>query len=112
VLRAEIPETNLNGDPQRRLPNNVSISFAGVDAESLLLRLDMAGICAAAGSACTSGALEPSHVLMALGLQKDLAKSSIRLTLGRENGPADIEKLLKLMPEIVKDLRERRRNRS
>jgi cysteine desulfurase len=108
-LRKNIPDTALNGDPANRLPNNVNVSFHGVDAESLLVRLDMEGVCASAGSACTSGALEPSHVLMALGVEKDLAKSSIRMTLGRENTVKDIKKLLALLPRLVEDLRMKRK---
>jgi len=99
-LQQKIPGATLNGDPVKRLPNNINISFPGVDAESLLVRLDMEGICASAGSACTSGALEPSHVLMALGAEKDLAKTSIRMTLGRENTQKDIEKVLEILPRI------------
>jgi len=105
-LQAVIPGTHLNGDPVNRLPNNINVSFDGVDAESLLVRLDMEGVCASAGSACTSGALEPSHVLMALGVAKDLSKSSIRMTLGRENTPQHIKKLLEIIPRLVKDLRK------
>ncbi len=105
-LQKNIPDAQLNGDPVNRLPNNINICFKGADSESLLLRLDMEGVCASAGSACTSGALEPSHVLMALGVEKDLAQSSIRMTLGRENTSQDIEKLLKIIPVIVEDLRK------
>lgn len=107
-LQSSIKNCSLNGDFGSRLPNNINISFAGVDAESLLLRLDMAGICASAGSACTSGALEPSHVLMALGVEKDLARSSIRMTLGRENTETQLEEVLKAMQTIVKDLRAKK----
>lgn len=103
-LQQAIPGATLNGEPERRLPNNINMSFPGIDAESLLLRLDMAGICASAGSACTSGALEPSHVLLALGVEKNLAGSSIRMTLGRENTEKDIQKLLKIIPPIIEDL--------
>lgn len=108
-LQKSISGTKLNGDPVNRLPNNINISFEGVEAESLLVRLDMEGICASAGSACTSGALEPSHVLMALGVEKDLAKSSIRMTLGRENTARDVARLLELLPRLVEDLRKRRK---
>lgn len=108
-LKKLVPGTRLNGDPVNRLPNNINVSFEGIDAESLLLRLDMEGICASAGSACTAGALEPSHVLMALGIEKDLAKSSIRMTLGRENSENDMKKVLEILPPIVEDLRKHRK---
>lgn len=107
-LQKGIPHTRLNGDPIHRLPNNINVCFEGVDSESLLLRLDMAGVCASAGSACTSGALEPSHVLMALGVEKDIAKSSIRLTLGRGNTLKDITSVLEILPKLVKDLRQKK----
>ncbi len=106
-LKENVPGCSLNGDPVNRLPNNVNMSFDGLDAESLLVRLDMEGICASAGSACTSGALEPSHVLMALGIEKNLSKSSIRMTLGRENSPEDVEKVLKTLPALVAELRKK-----
>jgi len=106
-LQKAIPETTLNGDPENRLPNNINLSFKNIDAESLLVRLDMAGVSASAGSACTSGALEPSHVLMAISLKsgENIANSSIRMTLGRENTAEDIKKLLKIIPPIVEELR-------
>ncbi len=107
-LQSSVKNCSLNGDPRERLPNNINISFSGIDAESLLLRLDMAGICASAGSACTSGALEPSHVLMALGVEKDLARSSIRMTLGRENTATQMEEVLKAIHNIVNDLRTKK----
>ena len=79
-----IPNASLNGHPLERLPGNISFAFEGISAESLLIRLDSAGICASAGSACASGSLEPSHVLLAMGLSEDAAKSSLRISLGRE----------------------------
>lgn len=108
-LQKTVSGTKLNGDPVNRLPNNINMSFDGIDSESLLLRLDMEGICASAGSACTAGALEPSHVLMALGIEKDLAKSSIRMTLGRENTENDMKRILEILPPIVEDLRKHRK---
>ena len=84
-IRERIPDVRLNGHPTQRLPNNVNFSFEGVEGEPVLLGLDFAGVAASSGSACTSGSLEPSHVLLALGLSADLAHSSLRLTLGREN---------------------------
>ena len=95
----------LNGDPERRLPGNVHFSFPGVDGEALLLRLDLAGIACSGGSACTSGAQEPSHVLAAIGQGPDLAKGGLRMTLGEENTPEEIKEVLRVLPEIVQDLK-------
>lgn len=97
--------TRLNGDPVRRLANNVNISFESADGESLLLRLDMEQIAASSGSACTSGSLEPSHVLTALGLPKDLTKNSLRLTLGYKNTEEEVETATRIIAHIVEDLR-------
>jgi cysteine desulfurase len=97
--------TKLNGDPVSRLANNVNVSFESADGESLLLRLDMEQIAASSGSACTSGSLEPSHVLTAIGLPKDLTKNSLRLTLGHENTLEEIETASRIIVRIVEDLR-------
>ncbi len=78
----EIPYVKLNGDPVKRLPNNVNVSFQFIEGESLLLMLDGFGICASSGSACTSGSLDPSHVLLAIGLPHEIAHGSLRMTLG------------------------------
>ena len=107
-IRGAVPYVKLNGHPERRLPNNCHFSFAGVESEALLLRLDLAGIAASGGSACTSGSMEPSHVLKATGLEEELMKGSIRLTLGRETTAEEIEKTARVLPEIVKDLRAMR----
>ena len=107
-IRGAVPDVKLNGHPERRLPNNCHFSFAGVESEALLLRLDLAGIAASGGSACTSGSMEPSHVLKATGLEEELMKGSIRLTLGRETTAEEIEKTAQVLPEIVKDLRAMR----
>ena len=107
-IRGAVPDVKLNGHPERRLPNNCHFSFAGVESEALLLRLDLAGIAASGGSACTSGSMEPSHVLKATGLEEELMKGSIRLTLGRETTAEEIEKTARVLPEIVKDLRAMR----
>jgi len=101
----KIPYARLNGHPTKRLPGNVNVSFEFVDGESLILNLDMAGICASSGSACTSGSLEPSHVLLAIGLSKELARGSLRLTIGKDNTEEDIDKVLEVLPQIVKRLR-------
>ncbi|CAI8014391.1 Cysteine desulfurase IscS [Geodia barretti] len=81
-ITRRIPDCVLNGHPSERLPNNLNISFAGVDGESILLGLDLQGIAASSGSACSSGSLEPSHVLLALGQTADVARGSLRITLG------------------------------
>ena len=107
-IRGAVPDVKLNGHPEKRLPNNCHFSFAGVESEALLLRLDLAGIAASGGSACTSGSMEPSHVLQATGLEEELLKGSIRLTLGRETTAEEIENTVQVLPEIVKDLRAMR----
>lgn len=100
-----IPESRLNGHRTKRLPNNVNVSIAGVEGESMILRLDSQGICVSSGSACTSGSLEASHVLLAIGLSHELAHGSLRLTLGRDNTDADVDKALEALSEVVKVLR-------
>ena len=104
-LRGRIPDTKLNGHPTRRLPNNVNISYLYVEGESLLLNLDMAGIAASSGSACTSGSLEPSHVLMAMGLSHEVAHGSVRMSLGRDTTEEDVDTVFEVMPRIVDKLR-------
>ena len=101
----QIPGTRLNGHPVERLPGNCHFSFEGIDGEALLLRLDLAGIAASAGSACTSGSVEPSHVLRAAGLTEKEAGGSLRITLGRETTRKEIEKTARILKEIVEDLR-------
>ena len=103
-----VPGTQLNGHPEKRLPNNCNFSFENIESEALLLRLDLAGIAASGGSACTSGSMEPSHVLQAIGVEEKMSKGSIRLTLGRETTPEEIEKTAQILPEIVEDLRRLR----
>jgi cysteine desulfurase len=100
-----IPDSQLNGHPTQRLPHNANFSFRGIDSETLLLQLDMHGIAASSGSACSSGSLEPSHVLLALGLDYELAISSLRLTLGRFTSHEHILRVLDLLPNIVERLR-------
>ena len=102
---AHLPDTALNGHPTRRLPNNVNFSFPGVEGESILLGLDMKGIAASSGSACSSGSLEPSHVLLALGQTAELARSSLRITLGKENTDAEVDWLLAALADLVPRLR-------
>jgi len=100
-----IPDVKLNGHPDLRLPNNVNVSVRYIEGEALLLRLDLAGIAASSGSACTSGSLDPSHVLLAIGLPHEIAHGSLRLTLGADTTEADIDAVLDTLPGIVKDLR-------
>ena len=102
----EIPDTRLNGHPARRLPGNVNISFASVEGESVLIMLDMQGICASSGSACTTGALDPSHVLLALGLSPDLARGSLRLTLSEDNTEEEMDIVVEELKRIVERLRK------
>ncbi|MBO8125842.1 MAG: cysteine desulfurase NifS [Firmicutes bacterium] len=104
-LRDRIPEIKLNGHPTQRLPNNVNISIKYIEGESLLLNLDMKGIAASSGSACTSGSLEPSHVLLAMGVPHEIAHGSLRLTLGRETTEEEIDYVLAELPPIVEKLR-------
>jgi len=102
---SHIPDSRLNGHPRKRLPHNANFSFRGVEGETLLLQLDMHGIAASSGSACTSGSLEPSHVLLALGLSHEWALGSLRLTLGRFTTREHIQRVLAVLPPIVEKLR-------
>jgi len=104
-IHEEIPFARLNGDKTRRLPNNVNFSFQFVEGESLLIMLDMAGICASSGSACTSGSLDPSHVLLAIGLPHEIAHGSLRLTLGYETTKEDVDYTVNEIKRIVERLR-------
>ena len=101
----QIPHSALNGDAEKRLPGNVSFCFEGIEGESLLLLLDEKGISASSGSACTSGSLDPSHVLLAIGRVHDVAHGSLRLTLGRENTPEDVEYIISAVTDVVTYLR-------
>ena len=101
----EIPHSALNGDAEKRLPGNVNFCFEGIEGESLLLLLDEKGISASSGSACTSGSLDPSHVLLAIGRVHDVAHGSLRLTLGRENTAEDVEYIIGAVKEVVSYLR-------
>ena len=105
-IEEKIPFAKLNGPRENRLPGHVNFSFEFVEGESLLLLLDMAGICASSGSACTSGSLDPSHVLMAIGLPHEIAHGSLRLTFGRENTEEDVDYIMEKLPGIVSRLRE------
>ena len=102
---SKIPHSALNGDPVNRLPGNVSFCFEGIEGESLLLLLDTKGICASSGSACTSGSLDPSHVLLAIGRVHDVAHGSLRLSLSEYNTDEEIDHILRAVPEVVAYLR-------
>ncbi len=104
---ARIDGARLNGSLTDRLPGNVNVSFEGADSESLLMALDFRGVAASSGSACTSGSLEPSHVLSAIGLPPDIAKGTVRFSLGRTTSAADVDYLLHVVPEIVSQLRRK-----
>lgn len=105
-IEEKIPYVKLNGHRTKRLPGNANISFKYVDGEALLLNLDMKGICASTGSACTSGSLDPSHVLLAIGLPSDLAQCSLRVTFGEDNTKQDVDFLVDSLVDIVNKLRE------
>lgn len=104
-IEAEIPYCRLNGDRTNRLPNNVNFSFRFIEGESLLIMLDMKEICASSGSACTSGSLDPSHVLLAIGLPHEIAHGSLRMTLGEETTKEDLDYTVDTLKEIVANLR-------
>jgi cysteine desulfurase len=100
-----ILESYLNGHPTKRLPNNVNVRFSYIEGESLILSLDMEGVACSSGSACTSKTLEPSHVLLAIGLKHEEAHGSLLFTLGKQNTEEDIKYVLGLLPNVVKRLR-------
>ena len=102
---SKVPHSALNGDPVNRLPGNVSFCFEGIEGESLLLLLDAEGIYASSGSACTSGSLDPSHVLLAIGRPHEIAHGSLRLSLCEENTDEDVDYMLREIPEVVDYLR-------
>lgn len=102
----KIPATKVNGSLVHRLPNNVNVCFQYIEGESMLLNLDLKGVSASSGSACTSGSLDPSHVLLAMGLTHEIAHGSLRLTLGRDNTDAEIDFVLQEIPVIVERLRQ------
>lgn len=102
----KLPRTRLNGDREKRLPGTVNISIEGIEGESLLLMLDMYGICASSGSACTSGSLDPSHVLLSLGLKHEVAHGSMRLSINEETTEEDVDYILEVVPKVVERLRD------
>lgn len=101
----KLPKTRLNGDRDKRLPGNLNISIEGIEGESLLLMLDLNGICASSGSACTSGSLDPSHVLLALGLKHEVAHGSLRLSIDENTSDEDVDYILEVVPKVVERLR-------
>ncbi|MEW6724614.1 MAG: cysteine desulfurase NifS [Bacillota bacterium] len=104
-IMSRIDQVTLNGHPTRRLPHNANFSFRYIEGEAMLLNLDMKGVAASSGSACTAGSLQPSHVLLAMGLSHEVAHGSLRLTLGRINTEEDIDYVIEVLPEIVERLR-------
>jgi len=105
-VMAKIEGAYLNGHPTKRLPNNANFRFEFIEGESLLIQLDMAGIAGSTGSACSSAKLEPSHVLLAIGLRQQEAHGSLRLTLGRWTTGKEVDYVLKVLPGIINQLRE------
>ena len=101
-----VPYIRINGDLEKRLPGNANICFKGIDGSRLLYELNERGICASSGSACSSGFLNPSHVLLAIGVPKDLAKSSLRITFGKNNSIEDVKYLVDCIEEIVNSMRK------
>ena len=101
----KIPYTHFTGDPVNRLPGTASFVFEAIEGEGLILRLDFAGVCASTGSACSTGSLDPSHVLMAIGLPHEIAHGSLRLTLGEQNTVEDVDYLIETVTKVVEGLR-------
>ncbi len=101
----DLPGVRLNGDLTHRLPGNVNVCFSGIDGEALALMLDLRGICASSGSACTTGSNQPSHVLLALGVPPALARGALRLTLSNQNTQEDVDEILRVLPDIIHQLR-------
>ena len=104
-LRAGVPDLTVNGELAERAPHVLNVSVAGADSEALLMHLDLAGVAASSGSACSTGSVEPSHVLVAMGVPRDLALGAIRFSLGRESIPADVERTAEVMPAVVAKVR-------
>ena len=102
---SKISHSRINGDTEHRLPGNFSMCFEGVEGESLLLMLDFKGVCASSGSACTSGSLDPSHVLLSIGLKHEVAHGSLRLSISENNTEEDVDYILEVLPPIIDRLR-------
>ena len=105
-IMENVPYTHFTGDPENRLPGTASFVFEAIEGEGLILRLDFAGICGSTGSACSTGSLDPSHVLMSIGLPHEIAHGSLRLTLGEQNTEEDVDYLIEKVTEVVAGLRE------
>ena len=103
---ASIPDIKINGNQEHTLPNTLNVSFTGAEGESILLYMDLEGIAVSTGSACSTGSLEPSHVLMATGVDAELAHGSIRFSLGRENTEEDVDYVLEKLPPIIERIRK------
>ena len=106
MLRADLGQVEINGDPAARLPNTSNLAFLGVEAQAILLKLDQEGVCCSLGSSCTTGAVQPSHVLRAMKLTNERARSSLRFSFGRYNTEAELDKVLEIIPRIVRKLRQ------
>ena len=106
TLRADLGQVEINGDPAARLPNTSNLAFLGVEAQAILLKLDQEGVCCSLGSSCTTGAVQPSHVLRAMKLTNERARSSLRFSFGRYNTEAELDKVLEIIPRIVRKLRQ------
>ncbi len=106
TLRSELEEVEINGDPDGRLPNTSNLAFLGTDAQAILLKLDQEGICCSLGSSCTTGAVQPSHVLRAMHMSNERARSSLRFSFGRYNTETELDKALEILPRIVRKLRQ------
>jgi cysteine desulfurase len=104
-IRKKVPDTFFNGDPTSRLPNTASVSFAALEAEAILLLLSERGICASAGAACSSGSLEPSHVIRAMGLEDRVAHGTVRFSLSRFTTDAEIDRTMEVLPGVIDRLR-------
>ena len=110
-IQKRIPNIKINGDREKRLPGNANISFEGIEGSELLVKLDERGICASTGSACSSGSIEPSHVLVAIGVESKFAGGSLRITIGEDNTKEDIDYLINCLEEIISELRNKNRNK-